>query len=149
MGSIFIIWFCFTENNIEDPRVLGLAMIPGKYIISISIDDLTGMGQGSPYVTWFLFVYTWIVMMHLTNTIIGGNTIFYYSVKFLLSQPESWVFVTNTLLTAQLCPWKHEKAAIVIKLSLASSYSLLDSENVVGLPSNWQPVLELPQLVEL
>ena len=46
-----------SENNVEDstkdsdPRVLGLAMIPGKYIISISIDDLMMGGQGSPYVT--------------------------------------------------------------------------------------------------
>ncbi|XP_046639868.1 N-alpha-acetyltransferase 38, NatC auxiliary subunit-like [Daphnia pulicaria] len=37
------------DNAAEEPRVLGLAMVPGKYIVSISVDDL--MVHNSPYIT--------------------------------------------------------------------------------------------------
>ncbi|KAK6964865.1 N-alpha-acetyltransferase 38 NatC auxiliary subunit [Biomphalaria glabrata] len=29
----------------EDPRILGLAMIPGKHVVSIEIDDTVSMGE--------------------------------------------------------------------------------------------------------
>jgi hypothetical protein len=38
-----------TDNASEEPRVLGLVMVPGKYIVSISVDDL--MVHNSPYIT--------------------------------------------------------------------------------------------------
>lgn len=30
----------------EDPRILGLAMIPGKHVVSIEIDELSGQDEG-------------------------------------------------------------------------------------------------------
>ena len=30
----------------EDPRILGLAMIPGKHVISIEIDETSGQQEG-------------------------------------------------------------------------------------------------------
>jgi hypothetical protein len=34
---------CFIPDNgvIEEPRVLGLVMVPGRHIVSIHLDDIT------------------------------------------------------------------------------------------------------------
>jgi hypothetical protein len=37
MAAMYLIYFLDYEN--EDPRILGLAMIPGKHIVSLEIDD--------------------------------------------------------------------------------------------------------------
>jgi len=39
------------ENTVDDPRVLGLAMVPGKHIISIAIDDILLASQHNPCIT--------------------------------------------------------------------------------------------------
>lgn len=39
------------ENTVEDPRVLGLAMVPGKHIVSIAIDDILLASQQMPFIT--------------------------------------------------------------------------------------------------
>ncbi len=45
---LLIINFLLAENAVEEPRVLGLAMVPGKYIVSISIDDLMTAQNNTP-----------------------------------------------------------------------------------------------------
>ena len=47
----YICWFFPLENTVEDPRVLGLAMVPGKHIISIAIDDILLASQQMPFIT--------------------------------------------------------------------------------------------------
>merc|ERR1712071_678796 len=47
-----VIFFGFSEENtVDDPRVLGLAMVPGKHIISIAIDDILLASQHNPCIT--------------------------------------------------------------------------------------------------
>lgn len=41
----------FTEDGNVEERVLGLAMIPGKHVVSIAIDDVMLASQNSSYVT--------------------------------------------------------------------------------------------------
>jgi len=41
----------YSESTADDPRVLGLAMVPGKHIISIAIDDILLASQQMPFIT--------------------------------------------------------------------------------------------------
>lgn len=43
--------FYMIESTADDPRVLGLAMVPGKHIISIAIDDILLASQQMPFIT--------------------------------------------------------------------------------------------------